>query len=332
MAVRLSTLAMLLAGSAGASISTAAMATNRDGKMTGLANLTVYHVNPQSFGGIPFNMDTGDVTGDLYFILRSVVRPIECAQDPTAEDCTDVEVTSPTLVATQLQIEVNAHFGRYGMCNICEPNLVNSSMGRGCTKATFGKYLCVGMMLNRHLVGSETVASAHRGTCSKGSPEWECWRNHLVPKIGGTWWSFFNESYCDDGAPVGTKGCAWRVVELHKTVNNSCLQNHVYSAIEAYQPTAACYANCTAGAGPGRNVSDPCWVRCTYAAVLGPDGGTPSGTIGGMPITDIQAGWDKAFGSVTAGGCPDLTDATTPISPVRPYDAARDGPYRGWLV
>ena len=33
---------------------------------------------------------------------------------------------------------------RYGMCNICEPNLVNSSMGRGCTKATFGKYLCVG--------------------------------------------------------------------------------------------------------------------------------------------------------------------------------------------
>ena len=27
------------------------------------ANLTVYHVNPLSFGGVPFNMDTGDATG-----------------------------------------------------------------------------------------------------------------------------------------------------------------------------------------------------------------------------------------------------------------------------
>ena len=33
------------------------------------ANLTVYHVNPLSFGGIPFNMDTGDATGDLYVVV-----------------------------------------------------------------------------------------------------------------------------------------------------------------------------------------------------------------------------------------------------------------------
>ena len=29
-------------------------------------------------------MDTGGVAGDLYFVLRSVVSPIECAQDPAA--------------------------------------------------------------------------------------------------------------------------------------------------------------------------------------------------------------------------------------------------------
>ena len=67
--------------------------------------------------------DTLDVSLFLllgrYFILRSVVSPIECAEDPTAEDCTDVEVVSPNLVATKLQIEVDTRYGHYGMCNIC---------------------------------------------------------------------------------------------------------------------------------------------------------------------------------------------------------------------
>ena len=39
--------------------------------------------------------------------------PIECAQDPTAEDCTDVEVVSPSLVATKLKMEVNTNYGPY---------------------------------------------------------------------------------------------------------------------------------------------------------------------------------------------------------------------------
>ena len=55
------------------------------------------------------------------------------------------------------------------------------------------------------------------------------WRNHLVSKVGGKWWSFFNESYCD-GVDVGTKGCAWRVRSVQKTVNNTCLLNKVYTA------------------------------------------------------------------------------------------------------
>lgn len=32
------------------------------------ANLTVYHVNPMSFGGIPFNMDTGYLKLFLFFL------------------------------------------------------------------------------------------------------------------------------------------------------------------------------------------------------------------------------------------------------------------------
>ena len=45
--------------------------------------------------------------------------------------------------------------------------------------------------------------------------------------------------------------------------------------------------------------------------------------------------WDKGFAapdaeSSNAGGCPDLSDETEHAA--RPYDVARDGPYRGWLV
>jgi len=278
------------------------------------ANLTTYHVNPLSAGSVPFNMDTGGVSGDLYFVLRSVVSPIECAADPAAEDCTDAEVIDPALVATQLRLEVDPRFGRYGMCNICTPATANSSLGRDCTPALYGKYLCEGALLDRRKVGHETVASAHRAACGASDPEWACWRAHLVGKIPGDWYSFFNESYCADGGDGHGGGgggggalgvdCAWRVGEVQKTVNNTCLLDRVYGAIEGYAPTANCFAQCTAGAGAGRNASDPCWVRCTYAAVLGPGGGSPAGNITGMPLSDIEAGWNLAFAKgADEGGC-----------------------------
>lgn len=271
------------------------------------ANLTVYHVNPMSFGGIPFNMDTGDDTGDLYFILRSVVSPIECAQNPEAEDCTDVEVISPSLVATKLEIEVDTRYGHYGMCNICTPALAkNSSMGKTCHPALYGKYVCCGFGINTNRVGFETVASHHSATCDSKSPAWECWRNHLVSKVGGNWWSFFNESFCGDN-DVGTHGCAWKVKQVNKPINNTCLLDKVYTAIENYKPTQGCYSKCKPSSkGGGRNTSDPCWVTCTYEAVLGPDGGRYQGNITGMPVADIKVGWNQAYLPATQGGCPTL--------------------------
>jgi hypothetical protein len=79
-------------------------------------NITIFHINPQSYGTLPFNMDAGDAAGDLYFLMRSVVSPIECAQDPTAEDCTDAEVVSASLVATKLLMTVDSDYGPYGHC------------------------------------------------------------------------------------------------------------------------------------------------------------------------------------------------------------------------
>ena len=58
---------------AGAALGLTGRATDVGGFLaSSTANITVYHVNPRKYGGVPFNMDTGDVAGDLYFILRSV--------------------------------------------------------------------------------------------------------------------------------------------------------------------------------------------------------------------------------------------------------------------
>ena len=46
-------------------------------------NMTVYHVNPSVYGPVPINEDTADLLGDMYFDLRSVGLPIECA-NPSA--------------------------------------------------------------------------------------------------------------------------------------------------------------------------------------------------------------------------------------------------------
>ena len=59
--------------------------------------LTAYHINQPTFGAAPVNMDTGDAKGDLYFDIRSVDLPLECAH-PTprsGHDCQNTEVVSP---------------------------------------------------------------------------------------------------------------------------------------------------------------------------------------------------------------------------------------------
>jgi len=54
------------------------------------ANLTVFHVNPATYGATPINMDTADLLGDMYFDMRGAVVPIECqhpSKSPTASMC-----------------------------------------------------------------------------------------------------------------------------------------------------------------------------------------------------------------------------------------------------
>merc|ERR1711998_229672 len=104
--------------------------------------LTVYHVNPIIYGAPPVNMDTGDALGDMYFDLRSVSLPIECAHPSpiTAHDCDNQEVVANDLVINKLVLEVDKRkFGEYGRCNIC----VNGTDHHGNNSCTNGVYSCV---------------------------------------------------------------------------------------------------------------------------------------------------------------------------------------------
>ena len=76
-------------------------------------DLTVFHVNPASYPAAPINMDTGDALGDMYFDLRSLATPIECAHPTpqTARDCDNEEVVANDLVVTKLVLDVNLPFG-----------------------------------------------------------------------------------------------------------------------------------------------------------------------------------------------------------------------------
>jgi hypothetical protein len=177
----------------------------------------------------------------------------------------------------------------------------------GCTTERIGKYFCGGLFLKKDKVGFEKVATNHPSTCKSSYPEWECWRNRIVDKIGGNWWSFFNESYCDPSSP--SDSCAWRVDSIASVNHNTCLQGAVYTAIEAYPPASSCFANCTEGTIlPVRNTSDPCWIGCAFDAVLGETGGYSNGTVAGMPLADLVSAWEGAF---SPGGCPQMGNGSS---------------------
>ena len=75
----------------------------------------------------------------MYFDLRSVATPLECASgDPrAAHDCDNAEVTSKDLIITKLVLQVRLPFGDYGRCNIC----VNGTDHHGNNSCADGVYV-----------------------------------------------------------------------------------------------------------------------------------------------------------------------------------------------
>ena len=140
---------------------------------------------------MPINMDTADRNGDMFFSMRSIVQPIECANDPSSHDCTNVEVTSNSLVITKLILEVALPYGPYGRCNIC----VNGTDSHGDNNCTNGKYICNCGSWGTVVPCLEPVGFLNvtkdfsKRKCSDGAANWKCWHDNIATKTGGLWYS-----------------------------------------------------------------------------------------------------------------------------------------------
>jgi len=285
------------------------------------SELTVFHVNPAHYPAAPINMNTGDALGDMYFDLRSVATPIECANPSpsTGHDCDNQEVVASDLVVTKLVLDVTPPFGEYGRCNIC----VNGTDHHGNNSCVNGVYWCAcGGWANSPSeqcgpkVGYSDIATEHHRKCRYGSPDWECWKDATAIKTGGAWYSTDSVGYCGDGSSPAPPGCTWSVKEVVKVVNKSCSDNAIFTAVETAALSVrrdttggGCFEECSdSGVGANRNTTSPCWINCFYAAALGPDAGTPGGTVAGLPLQTLLDAWNRPFLPTDQGGCPPLAD------------------------
>jgi hypothetical protein len=105
----------------------------------------------------------------------------------------------------------------------------------------------------------------------------------------------------DSVAPI-FRGCTWTAL-VEKVVNKTCADKTFWSTVEAQDKT-----NCFSGCSGGFNTTDPCYVRCLYKTILGPDAATPGGQVSGMPLEGLVSAWDAAFATSdpSKGGCPPI--------------------------
>lgn len=272
-------------------------------------------VNELSAGVVPRDMDTADQAGELFFDLRSVILPIECAgpvsiwsAESWAGDCQNLELTGTNEVVSKLIVEVDARFGAYGMCNECGSDGVDHLSKLPCTP---GAYFCS----CRHgfgfaqcdaqeeaKVGSEDITTTFERFLGCTWDQfmvrpWSCWSGAVLKKTGGTWYSTF----------AASEGSAWRVVRVEKVVTKACSDASIYGAVEA-QDSVKCFDACGA-----RNTSSPCWIGCFYRTILGAEGMLPTGAAhpGGMSHDSLAEAWEAPFASSdpSRGGCPPVAVA-----------------------
>eukprot|EP00667_Euglena_gracilis_P017552 EG_transcript_18508 len=278
--------------------------------------LTVFHVNPVSYGVLPANQNTADFDGFLAFSLMSVWQPLACLIDPTDPNCDNPEIFVPPdkLAVTQLLLEVDPRFGQYGKCNICRQGHDPMDPNRTCVD---GEYTCncdpwqafpLSAAIMRHtggwprfttecssLVGRHHLRHEDMDPCNASMAAVDCWWINMVAKVGGSWYTTPAWGFCN-ATTVGP--CTWWLREVVHRVSKACADDIVFGAVEQARPW--CFRSCGR-----RNTTSPCWIRCFMAATLGPEAAY-SDAIGGLPLPVLRDIWWRPFRPVSAGGCPRL--------------------------
>ena len=259
-------------------------------------NLTAWHVGPGSADVVDKN--TADLGGMLFFELRALGNPVECAEpflpgtsspDPTvAFDCTNREAGAgggdAGLLISQLTLTVDDRFGDYAFCNLCYKGY--DPYGHGPTslnpiRCSAGAYVCdcqhrgLGAANCNGTVGQLAVGSFFTslkpGSFGTPTADWKWWEYNAAQRTQGFWWSTLADGACvpAGGGARRAPWCAWQVARVDRTVAKSCHSPRFAQSIESFarqrsQPDAACFDACLRTGG-ARNTSSPCWIRCMCA-------------------------------------------------------------------
>eukprot|EP00040_Diaphanoeca_grandis_P010396 m.53178 g.53178 ORF g.53178 m.53178 type:complete len:422 (+) comp21720_c0_seq1:66-1331(+) len=125
----------------------------------------------------------------------------------------------------------------------------------------------------------------------------------LASIFNGTWYSTQAAGECQPGQQIGDGDCYWRVVNMTRNVNASCVNTNLINAAIAVRP--ACWSACP----QPNNITSECWISCLFDTVAGnSDKGIPP-----MKKEVLVAAFENSF--APSGGCPQVPPCPSPCVP-----------------
>ena len=152
---------------------------------------------------------------------------------------------------------------------------------------------------------SEACTVDTKGSWPNVQNTWSDYIFELGCFMNGTWYSTKKEGLCADD---DTEECWWKLAETKRTVNQSCVDDRVVTAVKVRRPE--CWEACTGTTGS--NITQPCFLSCLFDTILG------NATLGVKPMTatGVAAAFVKAFEPAAEGGCPTVHASPSAASAV----------------
>jgi len=125
----------------------------------------------------------------------------------------------------------------------------------------------------------------------------------LASIMNGTWYSTQAAGECQPGQKIGDGDCYWRVLNMTRNVNATCVNNNLVQAAIAVRPT------CWQGCPQPTNQSSLCWIQCLFDTVTG----NPQKNVPPMKREQLVSAFEASFSP--DGGCPEVPPCPTPCVP-----------------
>lgn len=187
-----------------------------------------------------------------------------------------------------------ANSGSFACCGALSCS--SSSGPFGPSKPKNSSDYCYCDRTNRTVGVTNVVAHFGSGPGAKFMPHY---LSQTADLVGGHWYSTPAAGECKGAATPGDgSGCTWKVKELITSINQSCVRDHVFGAVEKNCPLA--FRSCP----QPYNRSADCYSGVFFDSFLG------NATFNCSPMSreDLLKPWHEAF----SGGCPPLNPSPPP--------------------